>query len=80
MCTKPTSGKAAAPACQCTSLGILGRDLNSDPMGRAVAQCDKPSAEEVDRLHARFTHDIVALFDAHKHLLPGWEAKRLHVV
>ena len=49
-------------------------------LGRAVAQCDKPSAEEVDRLHARFTHDIVALFNAHKHLLPGWEAKRLHVV
>ena len=45
-----------------------------------MAQSDKPSAEEVDRLHARFTHDIVALFDAHKHLLPGWEAKQLHVV
>lgn len=49
-------------------------------LGRAVAQCDKPSAEEVDRLHARFTHDIVALFDGHKQLLPGWEAKQLHVV
>ena len=80
MCTKPTCDKAAATARQCTCWGVFGNDLNPNPTVRAVAQCDKPSAEEVDRLHARFTHDIAALFDAHKHLLPGWEAKRLHVV
>ncbi|KAK9832853.1 hypothetical protein WJX81_007967 [Elliptochloris bilobata] len=45
-----------------------------------VAQCNKPSDEEVDRVHALFTREIMALFDAHKHLLPGWEAKKLHVV
>ena len=43
-------------------------------------QCDSPSQEEVDRVHARFTTDIVALFDALKPLLPGWEAKQLRVV
>lgn len=42
-------------------------------------QCDKPSQEEVDRMHAVFIREIVALFDAHKHLLPGWEAKQLRV-
>ena len=57
-----------------------GRPAPTRVLCRAVPQCDKPSAEEVDRLHARFTRDIVALFDAHKHLLPGWEAKQLHIV
>lgn len=45
----------------------------------AVTQCDKPSQEEVDRMHAIFMREIMALFDAHKHLLPGWEAKQLRV-
>ena len=49
-------------------------------LGCAVTHCDKPSAEEVDRLHVQFTREIVALFDVHKRLLPGWEGKQLHVV
>ncbi len=45
-----------------------------------MVQCDCPSQEEVDRVHARFTRAIAELFDAHKHLLPGWEAKPLRIV
>ncbi|KAK9918066.1 hypothetical protein WJX75_000903 [Coccomyxa subellipsoidea] len=45
-----------------------------------VVQQDDPSQEEVDAVHARFVTAITELFDTHKHLMPGWEKKKLTIV
>ena len=46
----------------------------------AVTQIDTPSQEEVDEVHQRFKTALKELFDNHKHLMPGWEAKELLIV
>lgn len=53
-------------------ISLVGRPI-------PVAKCADPSPAQVDALHARFCAELVALFDAHKHLL-GWEHKTLEVV
>ena len=45
-----------------------------------MKQVDSPSQEEVDEVHQRFKAAIRALFDEHKHLMPGWSAKELLIV
>ncbi|CAK0785740.1 hypothetical protein CVIRNUC_008951 [Coccomyxa viridis] len=45
-----------------------------------VRQVDSPSQEEVDEVHQRFKAAIRALFDEHKHLIPGWSTKELLIV
>jgi hypothetical protein len=54
-------------------ISVVGRPL-------PVVQCDTPDQATIDALHARFVEALVRLFDEHKHLLPGWEAKTLEVV
>lgn len=44
-----------------------------------VDRTPDPTQDQVDALHARFCDELVALFDAHKHLL-GWEGKTLEIV
>ena len=46
----------------------------------AVTQEDHPSQEAIDKLHTRFAEATVNLFDEHKHLMPGWETKKLTIV
>ncbi len=46
----------------------------------AVTQIATPSQEEVDEVHQRFKTALKELFDNHKHLMPGWEAKELLIV
>jgi len=46
-----------------------------------VVQCDEPSAEQLAETHARFCAALVALFDAHKHMLgEAWETRKLRIV
>lgn len=45
-----------------------------------VVQCDNPTQEQVDATHAAFCGAVQELFDAHKHLMPGWETKKLRIV
>ncbi len=49
-------------------------------MRAVVAQCDNPSEEQVRETHERFIAAVAELFDQHKHLLPGWEHKRLEII
>jgi hypothetical protein len=46
----------------------------------AVKQCDNPTDEEVDRLHALVVEALVQLYERYKHLLPGWENRPLLVL
>lgn len=46
----------------------------------AVTQCDNPTQEQVDETHARFCAQLTEMFDSHKHLMPGWEGKKLRIV
>lgn len=45
-----------------------------------MKQVDSPSQEDVNEVHQRFKTAIRALFDEHKHLMPGWSAKELLIV
>jgi 2-acylglycerol O-acyltransferase 2 len=45
-----------------------------------VEQKDDPSQEDVDEVHAQFVAALKALFDGHKHMMPGWESKQLTIV
>ena len=45
----------------------------------AVKQCDNPTDEEVDRVHAQVVAALVQLYDRYKHLIPGWESRPLHI-
>ena len=50
-------------------------------VGGAVVQCDAPSDAQVAEVHARFVAALVALFDAHKHLMgPAWVNRTLEIV
>jgi hypothetical protein len=44
-----------------------------------VKQCDHPTEEEVDRVHALVVDAVVQLFQHYKHLIPGWQSKSLIV-
>ena len=46
----------------------------------AVKQSDKPSVAEVDRIHAEVIEAITQLYEEHKHLIPGWESRPLHII
>lgn len=43
----------------------------------AVKQCDNPTDEEVDRVHALVVEATVQLYERYKHLVPGWETRHL---
>lgn len=45
-----------------------------------VKQNDHPTDEEVAETHARVVKALQTSFETHKHLLPGWEHKELHLV
>ena len=46
-----------------------------------MVQCDAPSQAQVAETHARFVAALVALFDAHKHLMgPEWANRTLEIV
>ena len=50
-------------------------------VGGAVVQCDAPSDAQVAEVHARFVAALIALFDAHKHLMgPAWAKRTLEIV
>ena len=46
----------------------------------AVKQCDNPTDEEVDRVHALVVEAVVQLYERYKHLVPGWENRLLLVL
>lgn len=50
---------------------LVGRPIS---VGTAEAE---PSEERVDELHGRFFRELGALFERHKHLVPGYEEKQL---
>ena len=50
------------------------------PANLAVTQIESPSQEQVDEVHQRFKAALKELFDSHKHLMPGWDAKELLIV
>ena len=46
-----------------------------------MVQCDAPSDAQVAEVHARFVAALIALFDAHKHLMgPAWAKRTLEIV
>lgn len=45
-----------------------------------MTQIANPSQEEVDEIHHKFKVALKELFDGHKHLMPGWDAKELLIV
>ena len=45
----------------------------------AVKQCDNPTDEEVDRVHAQVVEAIVKLYDRYKYLIPDWESRPLFI-
>eukprot|EP00884_Botryococcus_braunii_P015866 jgi/Botrbrau1/2963/Bobra.0026s0031.1 len=42
-----------------------------------VVQCDNPSQEYVDEIHAKVLKTLVDNYNLHRHLLPGWEHRPL---
>lgn len=52
---------------------------NGDEHGVAVVQCDNPSQEYVDEIHGKVVKALVDNYNLHRHLLPGWEKKPLHL-
>ena len=42
-----------------------------------MKQCDNPTDEEVDRVHALVVEATVQLYERYKHLVPGWETRHL---
>ena len=56
-----------------------GADVKS-LSGGAVKQSDSPSAAEVDKVHALLVESLSRMFEEHKHLVPGWESRALHVI
>lgn len=40
---------------------------------------EDPTPEEVDEVQEKVLAALVALFDQHKHLMPGWENKTLEI-
>lgn len=50
---------------------LMGRPIS---VGPPVA---KPSQAQIDEVHARFFRELAALFERHKHLVPGYEDKQL---
>lgn len=46
----------------------------------AVKQSDSPSAAEVDRVHALLAESLSRMYAEHKHLVPGWETRPLHII
>lgn len=48
--------------------------------GDAVEQSDNPSAAEVDRVHALLVESLSRMYDEHKHLVPGWVNRPLHII
>lgn len=40
----------------------------------------EPMPEEIAEVQERLLATLVALFDQHKHLMPGWENKTLEIV
>ena len=45
-----------------------------------MKQSDSPSAAEVDRVHALLVESLSRMFEEHKHLVPGWENRALHII
>ena len=54
--------------------------LSSTPLVYAVAAKQDPSPEEVDEAQAAVLAALALLFDQHKHIMPGWEDKRLDII
>mmetsp|Transcript_20820 Transcript_20820/g.58674 ORF Transcript_20820/g.58674 Transcript_20820/m.58674 type:complete len:636 (+) Transcript_20820:60-1967(+) len=50
---------------------LVGRPIS---VGPAVAE---PTNAQVDEIHAHFFEELSALFERHKHLVPGYEDKKL---
>jgi hypothetical protein len=42
-----------------------------------VKQCDNPTEDEVDRVHALVVEAVLQLYERYKHLIPGWEDRPL---
>ena len=53
---------------------VVGRPLNlgAEPI-------ERPSAEQVDALHAQFCSELRRIFEAHKSAHPGFAAKKLYL-
>ena len=47
---------------------------------RTVPHRSRPSQEEVHAAQAAVLAGVAALFDQHKHLMPGWEGRQLEIV
>ena len=46
---------------------------------RAVEQCSQPSQQQVDKVHAEVVATLEALYYRHRHLMPGFEDRPLHI-
>ncbi|EIE22983.1 hypothetical protein COCSUDRAFT_63373 [Coccomyxa subellipsoidea C-169] len=57
---------------RCPIITAIGKPLQ-------VTKSLDPSPEEVDEVQEKLLAALVALFDEHKHLLPGWEHKTLEI-
>ncbi len=51
-------------------------DSNCD----AVTQSDNPTPAEVDRVHALLVESLSRMYAEHRHLVPGWETRPLHII
>jgi len=58
----------------CACIGMFESQCAICP---AVKQCDNPTDEEVDRVHALVVEALVQLYERYKHLVPGWETRHL---
>ena len=45
----------------------------------AVEQADEPSQAYIDQVHAQFTAAVQQLYNAHRHVLTGWESRNLEI-
>ena len=45
----------------------------------AVEQCSKPTQQQVDKVHAEVVACLEAMYYRHRHLMPGFENRPLHI-
>ncbi|KAK9903270.1 hypothetical protein WJX75_001551 [Coccomyxa subellipsoidea] len=57
---------------RCPIITVIGRPVK-------VNRSEDPTPEEVDEVQEKVLAALVALFDQHKHLMPGWENKSLEI-
>ena len=71
-----TGNLAGREPCTDVTPMVLMKILGCD----AVKQSDNPSAAEVDRVHGLLVESLSRMYAEHKHLVPGWENRPLHII